>query len=65
MDNITATSSLTASASVEQVVFHRNIALIDLALKCVESISDNSKRNELAIHLFFKYVIPMLEKNNG
>jgi hypothetical protein len=59
MDNITA------SASAEQVVFHRNIALIDLTLKCIALIPDEVKREHEATKLIFKYIIPMLEKNNG
>jgi hypothetical protein len=59
MDNITA------SASVEHVVFHRNIALVDLALKCIALLSDNSQRNEAATELLRESIIPMLEKNNG
>jgi hypothetical protein len=59
MDNITA------SASEEYVVFHQNIALVDLALKCIALLSDNSQRNEAATELLRESIIPMLEKNNG
>jgi hypothetical protein len=59
MDNITA------SASSELVVYHRNIALIDLALKCIAAISDDSQRKEEATKLLQEYIIHMLEKNNG
>jgi hypothetical protein len=59
MDNITA------SASPELVVYHRNIALIDLALECIALLPDGSQRKEEATKLLQEYIIPMLEKNNG
>jgi hypothetical protein len=65
MSNFTEMPSLTASASAEQVVFHRNISIIDLALRCIGLISDDSKREKEATDLLLNSIIPMLEKNNG